>query len=96
MKKLAYVPSMAAAVGIGYCLSLFAQGPGPVVNINMNRHPDLASAQMSVVQAYQAMTRAQQTNQYELGGHAGHAKDLLVQADYEMRQAANSSNRNGH
>jgi hypothetical protein len=31
-----------------------------------------------------------------LGGHAGHAKDLLRQANWEIKQAAMVSNEHGH
>ena len=74
---------------------LLAQGP-PVVNISWYRDGNLAAAQSYVVQAYQMVSQAQQANDDELGGHAARAKQLLSQADYELRQAANVSNENGH
>jgi hypothetical protein len=66
----------------------------PVVNIG-NRHGNLRSAQSDIVNAYQKINRAQADNQDQLGGHAQRAKELLIQADIELRQAANVSNSEG-
>ena len=65
---------------------------GPVVNIDRNRHGNLAAAQSYIVQAYERLDRAQQANEDQLGGHAQRAKDLLTQADQEIRLAANVAN----
>lgn len=65
---------------------------GPVVNIDRNRHGNLAAAQSYIVQAYERLDRAQQANEDQLGGHAQRAKDLLTQADHEIRLAANVAN----
>ena len=67
----------------------FAQTP--VVNIG-NAHGNLRAAQSYIVQAYQRIDAAQRDNQDQLGGHAQRAKDLLMQADAELRAAANVSN----
>jgi len=72
--------------------ALFAQAP--VVNIDRRRHGNLAAAQSYIVQAYQRLDRAQQANEDQLGGHAQRAKDLLTQADEEIRLAANVANEN--
>ncbi|HTD96314.1 MAG TPA: hypothetical protein VK627_05275 [Edaphobacter sp.] len=68
----------------------FAQAP--VVNIDPHRHGNLAAAQKFIVQAYQKLDQAQTANDDQLGGHAQRAKDLLTQADSEIRLAANVSN----
>jgi hypothetical protein len=92
MKKVTVLATVActtlACVGI-----MFAQGP--VVNIDHYRHGNLASAQSYIVQAYQSISYAQQANDGQLGGHAQRAKDLLTQADAELRLAADVSNREG-
>jgi hypothetical protein len=76
------------------CMSVtFAQAP--VVNIDAHRHGNLAAAQNFIVQAYQKINAAQKDNQDQLGGHAQKAKDLLTQADAELRLAANVSNSEG-
>src|SRR5580704_9769325 len=66
----------------------------PVVNIS-NRHGNLRSAQQDIVNAYQKVQNAQAANDGQLGGHAQRAKDLLAQADAELRQAANVANAEG-
>jgi hypothetical protein len=66
----------------------------PVVNIS-NRHGNLRSAQENIVNAYQRINQAQAANQGQLGGHAQRAKDLLAQADAELRQAADVANAEG-
>ena len=73
---------------------LLAQAP--VVNIDGHKHPNLAGAQSNIVQAYQLIDRAQSANRDELGGHGQKAKDLLMQADAELRAAANVSNHDRH
>jgi hypothetical protein len=80
--------STLACVGIS-----FAQAP--VVNIDPHRHGNLAAAQKFIVQAYQKLNQAQTANQDQLGGHAQRAKDLLTQADEEIRLAANVANSEG-
>jgi hypothetical protein len=84
----AVIGTTVACVGV-----MFAQGP--VVNIDRYRHGNLAAAQSSIVQAYQSINQAQQANNDQLGGHAQRAKDLLVQADQELRLAANVANAEG-
>jgi hypothetical protein len=66
----------------------------PVVNIDHRRHGNLAAAQSYIVQAYQKLDQAQQANEDQLGGHAQRAKELLTQADEEIRLAANVANQN--
>jgi hypothetical protein len=69
---------------------MFAQAP--VVNINRSRHGNMAAAQRFIVQAYQKLEEAQAANDDQLGGHAQRAKDLLTQADEEIRLAADVAN----
>lgn len=66
----------------------------PVVNIG-RRHGNLRSAQGSIVDAFQRIQDAQRANDGQLGGHAQRAKELLIQADIELRQAANVANAEG-
>jgi hypothetical protein len=68
---------------------------GPVVNIG-ERHGNLRNAQINIVQAYHFVQMSQHDNHGQLGGHAQHAKDLLVQADAELRAAADVSNAEGN
>jgi hypothetical protein len=75
------------------CSSLsFAQKPAQ--NINPNKHPNLSAAQHLSEQAYQKIVAAQQQNEFDMNGHAQKAKELLEQANQELRQAATAANRN--
>jgi len=72
-----------------------AQAQQPVVNIG-ERHGNLRAAQEHIVSAYQLVGNAQQANDDRLGGHAGKARQLLIQADQELRLAADAANNGGH
>jgi uncharacterized protein YpuA (DUF1002 family) len=71
-----------------------AQAQQPVVNIG-DHHGNLRTAQEHIVAAYQLVGQAQQDNRQGMGGHAERARQLLIQADQELRQAATSANNNG-
>ncbi len=45
-------------------------------------------------QAYEKVVAAQQANEWDLGGHAAKAKELLDEANKELAQAASVSNAN--
>lgn len=64
----------------------------PTVDIDTDGHGNLQSAQEYVVMAWQRIDRAQKINNYDLGGHAGRAKELLEQANAEIRAAADVLN----
>ena len=64
----------------------------PVQNINPDRHGNLAQAQQLTVQAFDSLTAAQQANNYDLGGHVGRAKELLREANAEIKLAAQFAN----
>lgn len=65
----------------------------PVQNIDPARHGNLAAAQRLVVQAFERLNDAQSANDDQLGGHAARAKDLLRQANDEIKMAAEAANR---
>ena len=65
----------------------------PVQNIDPERHGNLAAAQRLVVQAFERLNDAQNANDYQLGGHAARAKDLLRQTNEEIKMAAEAANR---
>jgi hypothetical protein len=92
MKKTTVFAAVAGTT-LTFVGMMFAQGP--VVNIDRYRHGNLAAAQSYIVQAYQSVSNAQQANDDQLGGHAQKAKDLLTQADAELRLAANVANSEG-
>jgi hypothetical protein len=72
--------------------AVFAQRPSR--NVNRHRHPNIAAAQRLTAQAYKKIVDAQQANEYDLGGHAKKAKDLLEQANAELKLAAGAANKN--
>jgi hypothetical protein len=68
----------------------FAQEPRQ--NISPERHGNLAAAQDFSRQAFDRLTAAQDANEFDLGGHASRAKDLLRQANEEIKLAAIAAN----
>ncbi len=74
-------------VGFG----VFAQ---PARNVSGARHPNIAAAQRLSHQAWQKVVDAQQANEWDMAGHAQKAKELLDQANNELKQAAQAANRN--
>lgn len=90
--------STLAAVAVALFVSACASPPppdgnAPVVDIDPARHGNLAAAQELVRRAYDRLGDAQIANDYRLGGNAGRAKELLRQANVELRLAADAANR---
>jgi hypothetical protein len=56
------------------------------------KHPNLNAAHNLVLKALKRIDAAQQANEFDLGGHAQKAKDLLVQAEAELKQAKQAAN----
>ena len=73
-------------------MSYAAKAKGPAENISPERHPNLAAAQELLGQAADKITAAQQANEFDLGGHAKKAKQLIDEASRELKQAAVASN----
>jgi DICT domain-containing protein len=72
----------------------FAIAQLPVDNISAQKHPNLAAAQRFSQQAFERISAAQQANEFDMDGHAAKAKDLLQQANEQLRVAADYANRN--
>jgi hypothetical protein len=66
----------------------------PVDDISGKKHPNLAAAQRLSQQAWEKITAAQQANEWDMQGHAAKAKDLLDQANKELKLAAEAANKN--
>lgn len=64
----------------------------PAENVSPKRHPHLAAAQRITANAYEKIIEAQQANEWDLAGHAQRAKDLLDQANNELKKAAEVAN----
>jgi hypothetical protein len=67
----------------------------PMDNVG-HRHPNLDAAQHLSSQAFERLVASQKANEFDEGGHAQRAKDLLEQANAEMAQAAQFLNTHGH
>lgn len=94
MKKLLFIGILIGATMTVGCATVAAQ-PSPFVNIGP-RHGNLRGAQENIVEAYQLVDQAQYANNYRLGGHAARAKELLFEANEELRLAADSANAHGY
>ena len=77
-------------LGSVLCLASFAGG---VLIAQGPRHPNLVAAQDLINRAFDRITAAQAANEFDMGGHAAKAKDLLEQAKREIRMAAEAANR---
>ena len=81
-------------LGALLCCSCIAIAQRPAENVNPHHHPNLAAAQRLSEQAFEKVVAAQQANEFDLGGHAQKAKELLEQANRELKEAAEAANRN--
>lgn len=84
---------IACAAAFLFCAAALAR---PADNVSHQRHPNLAAAQRLTTQAYNRIADAQRANEFDLGGHAAKAKQLLEEANRELKQAAQTSNAHHH
>lgn len=87
-KKLAALVSIFV-----FCMIIAAQEP--VVDIDKRVHPNLAAAQQHIVEANRFIATAQKANRYDMKGHAEKARQLLMEADQELKAAAEAANAAG-
>jgi cellobiose-specific phosphotransferase system component IIA len=66
----------------------------PVKNVSNSKHPNLAQAQNLIQQAFDKLSAAQSANEFDMAGHAKKAKDLLDEANREIKEAALTANAN--
>jgi hypothetical protein len=85
MKRISMLVLGAALLGG----SAFA---APATNVSAKKHPNIAAAQQLSKQAYEKLSAAQTANEFDMQGHAQKAKDLLDQANSEMKLAAEAAN----
>jgi hypothetical protein len=90
MKKKHMVLGTGLSAALMFGGLLYAQKPPR--NINPHMHPNLADAQRLCDRAYQKVEDAQRANEFDLGGHAAKAKDLLREASDELKEAAREAN----
>lgn len=60
------------------------------------KHPNLTAAHNLVKKAIKRLDTAQKANEFDLDGHAAKAKELLAQAESEIKQALAEANENKH
>ena len=72
-----------------------ALAQAPMATIDPSQNGALASAQQSIIQAWGSVSEAQRNDDAHLGGHAGRAKQLLMEANQELILAANFINNSG-
>jgi hypothetical protein len=70
------------------CVTSFAGG---ALIAQGARNPNLRAAQDLINQAIDRISAAQKANEFDMGGHAAHAKDLLLQAKREIKLAAEAA-----
>jgi hypothetical protein len=89
LKKQILTTSIASALLMGG----LALAQRPKENISAGRHPNLNAAQRLSQQAWQKIVAAQEANEWDMGGHAQKAKNLLDEANKELKLAAEAANR---
>ena len=82
-KPLVLCAALAAAAAVS--VSSFA---GPEAG-----HPNIIAAREDAEHAINKLRNAQKANEYDLGGHAKKAEELLAQAIEEMKLAAKAANK---
>jgi F0F1-type ATP synthase membrane subunit b/b' len=94
-QKNAFLGSM-MAMGLLFGSLAYAQNNSmkpPAENISSKKHPNLAAAQRHLDMAFEKVQAAQQANEFDLAGHAAKAKELIDQADRELKMAAEAANK---
>jgi hypothetical protein len=74
-------------------IALFVTGIAVGQNTSPRRHPQLFETQRLIEQAIQHLDTAQRANEFDMGGHAAKAKQLLGEAYNEVKAAALDANR---
>ena len=81
-----------AAVAASFLFVALAIAQRPERDVSPGRHPNIAAAQRLSQQAFERIVAAQQANEFDLQGHAQKAKELLEEANRELKMAAESAN----
>lgn len=85
MKKIILAAAMTAFLGFG---------AGVSAHPKHSEHPNIAAAHKLIMKAMKRIDAAQKANEFDLGGHAAKAKDLLSQAENELKQAMEAAKDN--
>jgi hypothetical protein len=95
MRSLTNRNSFLKLAGLLLLLGGLALAQLPKANVSGGRHPNLAAAQRLSQQAWQRIVAAQEANEFDMQGHAQKAKNLLDEANKELKMAAGAANRKG-
>ena len=79
-------------LGLAGITAALAPGQQPKQTVSSARHPNLAAAQQLCQQAYDKCVEAQGANEFDMQGHAQKAKNLLEQANTQLKAAAMAAN----
>jgi hypothetical protein len=85
---------LSSVLGAALICGGVAMAQKPAENVSGKRHPNLAAAQRLSQEAFEKITAAQQANEWDMDGHAAKAKELLEQANQQIKQAAEAANKN--
>lgn len=95
MKKTQLLTQLlTTAIASALLMGGLALAQRPKENVGAGRHPNLAAAQRLSQQAWQKIVAAQEANEFDMGGHAQKAKNLLDEVNRELKLAAEAANRN--
>jgi hypothetical protein len=84
--------TLALAVGLFVILAGLALAQPPKKNVSPAHHPHIAKAQQLSREAWQQVVDAQKANEWDMGGHAQRAKELLDKVNEELKLAAEAAN----
>jgi hypothetical protein len=90
MGKRIWMAAIALCAVFALSAVLFAEQE-PRVTVG-EKHGNMRAAQEYIQQAWRKVDEAQKDNNYNLGGHAGRAKELLAQASEEIKRSAEDAN----
>ena len=76
-----------AITAAALCLATAAAFAGP-----LRGHPNLEAAHQDIKAAIEKVSKAQVANEFDMGGHAQKAKELLAEAEHEITVAAEVAN----
>jgi len=94
MKRFTTKKTLPAVVaGLALLAGSLAMAQRPKQDISGKRHPNLAAAQRLCGEAWDKIVAAQQANEWDMQGHAQKAKNLLDEANRELKLAAEAANR---
>jgi hypothetical protein len=68
---------LAVVIALLFIIGVVVVAQPPERNVSGRRHPNIAAAQRLTQQAWDKIVAAQKANEWDMNGHAQHAKELL-------------------